>query len=136
MRAIGYRGVLDLGYKLRRAQWPVPPTRRHPRVGSTFRLFVDSVGMDVVRALYLDLTGQPVRRRARWSRGGNGSSRTSTSSRRSPICATDALAIAEWLRSFKGVAEGSWLATDDLASVRGMLAVCSEQGVAQFRGER
>ncbi|MEA2612387.1 MAG: D-aspartate ligase, partial [Chloroflexota bacterium] len=30
------------------------------RIGATFRLFVARNGMDVARALYLDLTGQPV----------------------------------------------------------------------------
>ena len=32
----------------------------NPRIGCTFRLFAATNGMDVARALYLDLTGQPV----------------------------------------------------------------------------
>ncbi|MFJ2603674.1 ATP-grasp domain-containing protein [Streptomyces sp. NPDC087425] len=52
---LGYRGVLDLDF--RRG----PSGRYHlldfnPRPGAQFRLFADSAGLDVVRALHLDLT--------------------------------------------------------------------------------
>ena len=60
MKSIGYRGVLDIGYKydtIRGKYFLLDP---NPRVGVTFRLFVDSNGMDVVRALYRNMTGQPV----------------------------------------------------------------------------
>jgi D-aspartate ligase len=60
MRAIGYRGILDIGYRYdaRDGQYKVLDV--NPRVGATFRLFTADNGMDVVRALYLDLTGQKV----------------------------------------------------------------------------
>jgi D-aspartate ligase len=60
MRAIGYQGILDIGYRydLRDGQYKVLDV--NPRIGCTFRLFVATSGMDVARALYLDLTGQPV----------------------------------------------------------------------------
>jgi D-aspartate ligase len=60
MKAIGYRGILDIGYRYdyRNGQYRVLDV--NPRIGCTFRLFVGDNGMDVVRALYLDLTGQPV----------------------------------------------------------------------------
>jgi len=32
----------------------------NPRIGSTFRLFAAQNGLDVARALYLDVTAQPV----------------------------------------------------------------------------
>ena len=32
----------------------------NPRIGSSFRLFVGRNGLDVARALYLDLTDQPI----------------------------------------------------------------------------
>jgi len=86
----------------------------NPRIGSTFRLFVDSLGMDVARAMYLDMTGQPVR--AGRSREGRKwvvenfdpvSSVTYYRDRR--------LSAAEWIRSLRGIEEGSWLALDDPA---------------------
>ncbi|WP_208106971.1 ATP-grasp domain-containing protein [Streptomyces sp. GC420] len=58
--ALGYRGVFDLDFRLD------PRTGRchlldfNPRPGAQFRLFTDSGGLDVVRALHLDLTGRPV----------------------------------------------------------------------------
>ncbi|MDH6700967.1 ATP-grasp domain-containing protein [Streptomyces griseoviridis] len=56
---LGYRGILDLDF--RRG----PSGRYHlldfnPRPGAQFRLFADSAGLDVVRALHLDLTHRPL----------------------------------------------------------------------------
>ena len=60
MKAIGYQGILDIGYRFdpRDRQYKVFDV--NPRVGCTFRLFTATNGMDVARALYLHLTGQPV----------------------------------------------------------------------------
>jgi D-aspartate ligase len=60
MKELGYRGILDIGYRFdaRDGQYKVLDV--NPRIGGTFRLFVGGNGMDVARALYLDLTGQPV----------------------------------------------------------------------------
>ncbi|MEU1595954.1 ATP-grasp domain-containing protein [Streptomyces sp. NPDC005708] len=58
--ALGYRGIFDLDFRLD------PLTGRYhlldfnPRPGAQFRLFTDAQGLDVVRALHLDLTGRPV----------------------------------------------------------------------------
>ena len=60
MKQLGYRGILDIGYRYdaRDGQYKVLDV--NPRIGGTFRLFVAQNGMDVARALYLDMTGQPV----------------------------------------------------------------------------
>ena len=60
MSAIGYSGILDIGYKYdaRDGQYKVLDV--NPRIGATFRLFVDDRDMDVARALYLHMTGQPL----------------------------------------------------------------------------
>ena len=60
MKAIGYRGILDIGYRYDRRDQQYKVLDVNPRIGCTFRLFTDTSGMDVVRALYLDVTGQPV----------------------------------------------------------------------------
>jgi predicted ATP-grasp superfamily ATP-dependent carboligase len=58
--AVGFAGLLDLD--LRRD----PETGRfhlldfNPRLGAQFRLFTDADGLDLVRALHLDLTGRAV----------------------------------------------------------------------------
>jgi D-aspartate ligase len=60
MKALGYRGILDIGYRYDARDGQYKLLDANPRIGATFRLFVARNGMDVARALYLDLTGQPV----------------------------------------------------------------------------
>lgn len=114
MQAVGFRGILDIGYRYDARTGDYKLLDVNPRIGSTFRLFVDSLGMDVARAMYLDMTGQPVR--AGRSREGRKwvvenfdpvSSVTYYRDRR--------LSAAEWIRSLRGIEEGSWLALDDPA---------------------
>ncbi len=60
MKAIGYQGILDIGYRYDARDGRYKVLDVNPRIGATFRLFVSDNGMDVARALYLHLTGQPV----------------------------------------------------------------------------
>jgi predicted ATP-grasp superfamily ATP-dependent carboligase len=60
MKAIRYRGILDIGYRYDARDNQYKVLDINPRIGATFRLFVDDNGMDVARALYLDMTGQPI----------------------------------------------------------------------------
>ena len=114
MKAIGYRGILDLGYKydVKTDQYKLLDV--NPRIGTTFRLFVDTNGMDVARALYLDLTGQPVltgepREGRKWVVE-NFDLVSSPS-----YCRHGRLGIRGWIGSYRGVEEASWFARDDLA---------------------
>jgi D-aspartate ligase len=59
MQAIGYKGILDIGYRLDPRDGRFKVLDINPRVGQAFRLFVAENGADVVRTAYLDLTGQP-----------------------------------------------------------------------------
>lgn len=115
MKELGYRGILDIGYRYdaRDGQYKVLDV--NPRIGSTFRLFVGRRGLDVVRALYLDLTAQPVptdemvegrkwldehdfSSSLRYLRDGN-------------------LTLRQWATSVRGLQETVYLAQDDLAPV-------------------
>ncbi|MBP5931432.1 ATP-grasp domain-containing protein [Streptomyces sp. LBUM 1479] len=58
--ALGYRGVLDLDFRLDHRTGAYHLLDFNPRPGAQFRLFTDTAGTDVVRALHLDLTGRPV----------------------------------------------------------------------------
>jgi predicted ATP-grasp superfamily ATP-dependent carboligase len=58
MQAIGYRGILDIGYRYDPRDDQYKVLDANPRVGQAFRLFVAENDMDVVKSLYLDLTGQ------------------------------------------------------------------------------
>jgi predicted ATP-grasp superfamily ATP-dependent carboligase len=121
MKAVGYRGILDIGYRFdaRDGQYKVLDV--NPRVGATFRLFVGTAGLDVVRALYLDLTGQPVpadaaREGRRWLVE-NLDLASSLRYRRE-----GALTARSWLRSLRGVDESAYLAADDLLPLVPMCA--------------
>ena len=112
MKAVGYRGILDMGYRYDERDHVYKVLDVNPRIGATFRLFAARGGLDVARALYLDLTGQrvPV---------GEGSC-----GRKWVIEDEDFISflkyrrdgritLREWLRSFRGVEEVAWFAGDD-----------------------
>ncbi len=56
----GYHGILDLDFR-RDADGTYRLLDANPRPGAQFRLFTGADGLDVVRALHLDLTGRGVR---------------------------------------------------------------------------
>jgi D-aspartate ligase len=114
MKSIGYKGILDIGYRydLRDGKYKVLDV--NPRIGSTFRLFVGTNGMDVARAEYLDLTGQYV------------PSSEITEGRKWFVEDRDfvssiqyhyekSLKFNNWISSFRGVQESAWFAWDDLS---------------------
>ena len=107
MKEIGYRGILDIGYRLDPRDGLYKVLDINPRVGQAFRLFVAKNDMDVVRTLYLDLTGQkryPVipREGRRWII----EDFDIVSSLHYHQEGT--LGFREWLRSFRGLEEGAW----------------------------
>jgi predicted ATP-grasp superfamily ATP-dependent carboligase len=59
-RAIGYRGIADMDWRrdLRDGRYKLVDF--NPRIGANFRLFENESGIDVIRALHLDLTGRNV----------------------------------------------------------------------------
>ncbi|MCH6161921.1 carboxylate--amine ligase [Streptomyces marispadix] len=57
---IGYRGILDLDFRLDPDTGSYHLLDFNPRPGAQFRLFTDGNGLDVVRAQHLHLTGRPV----------------------------------------------------------------------------
>lgn len=60
MAALGYRGIVDLDFRLDPHTGTYHLLDFNPRPGAQFRLFSDPWGLDVVRAQHLDLTGRPV----------------------------------------------------------------------------
>ena len=101
----------------------------NPRIGATFRLFVGPNGMDVARALYLDLTEQPVP--------------TATISPGRKWIAEDLdlvscyryhregqLTLRGWVHSLRGINEAAYLAKDDLLP---LLPLCLSRGAELVR---
>ncbi len=57
---LGYRGILDLDVRFDRRDGRYKLLDFNPRVGAQFRLFETDAGIDVARAMHLDLTGRAV----------------------------------------------------------------------------
>ncbi|MFE7037413.1 ATP-grasp domain-containing protein [Streptomyces sp. NPDC057621] len=57
---LGYRGILDLDFRRDGTTGAYHLLDFNPRPGAQFRLFADGAGLDVVRALHLDLTHRPL----------------------------------------------------------------------------
>ena len=134
MKAIGYRGILDIGYRFDARDGLYKVLDVNPRIGATFRLFVAENDLDVLRAMYLDMTGQPVPAASvpegrKWivedhdllsflGHRGNGG-----------------FALSEWARSMRGVREGAYFAAHDPLP---LLAMCANDArrALQRRRER
>lgn len=112
MRNIGYRGIVDMGYRYDERDGQYKLLDVNPRLGATFRLFVDSNGMDVVRALYLDLTGQPVRRGVP-REGRKWIVEQSDLMSSLQYVYMGKLTPVEWVSSLRGIEEAAWFAPDD-----------------------
>jgi D-aspartate ligase len=134
LRAIDYTGMVDIGcrYDERDGQYKLLDV--NPRVGCTFRLFVDPGGMDVIRAYYLDLTGQPVYAQAACE--GRKWLVENHDLKALPQYLKDRqFTVLEWLRSLRGVEETAWFYWRDLspawalwAGLSGFLRRCLLKG--------
>jgi predicted ATP-grasp superfamily ATP-dependent carboligase len=112
MAAVGYRGILDIGYRFDQRDGQYKLLDVNPRIGGTFRLFVGENGLDVLRTMYLDLTGQEVPATTlcegrRWIVEPWDLASSLTYWRRGDIT------LGEWLRSLRHVREDAWFAADD-----------------------
>lgn len=111
MEGVGYRGCVGIGYRFDRRDGLYKVLDVNVRVSAVFRLFAGTNDMDVVRACYLQLTGQE-------------SPATALQPGRKWLLEDDVvdavgairrhqLSLAEWVRSVRGVKELNWLAADD-----------------------
>ncbi|HWC18923.1 MAG TPA: hypothetical protein VG498_18070 [Terriglobales bacterium] len=116
MKAVAYRGILDIGYRYDARDGRYKVLDVNPRIGATFRLFVGDNGLDVARAFYLDMTGQPVPQTKlcqgrKWlveDRDLNSSFRYWRDGK---------LSVRQWLSSFGGVRETAYFSSDDMRPV-------------------
>ncbi len=112
LRQLDYRGIVDIGFHYDRRDGLYKLFDVNPRLGSSFRMFAADNGIDVVRAMHLDLTGRPVPESKvtdgrKWidERGDLATSIKLTRER--------ALGLRSWARSLKGLDEAAWWARDD-----------------------
>jgi D-aspartate ligase len=128
--AIGFRGIadLDLRFDPRDAQYKLLDF--NPRLGAQFRLFTTGTGVDVARAAYLDLTGQPVAA-GEMTRG-----RRFLVENYDPLGAVGywrrgELGLRSWVKSLRRVDEVAWLARDDLRPFGLMCARMAWRGMSR-----
>jgi predicted ATP-grasp superfamily ATP-dependent carboligase len=112
LKATGYAGIVDLDYRFDKRDGQYNLLDFNPRVGANFRMFEDSEGLDVVRALHLDLTGKTVKQ----SRVLEG--RTFVVEPHDVLATVsymqrDGLTIQEWWQSLQGPRELAWFSWDD-----------------------
>jgi predicted ATP-grasp superfamily ATP-dependent carboligase len=110
--ALGYRGIIDIGWRYDARDGRYKLLDLNPRLGATFRLFVGARGMDVLRALHLDMTGRLIpeddlQEGRRWI---TELQDLRTSAR---LIRSRELTLRGWMQSLSGVAEASWMASDD-----------------------
>jgi predicted ATP-grasp superfamily ATP-dependent carboligase len=111
MEGVGYRGCVGIGYRYDRRDGLYKVLDVNARVSGVFRLFAGTNEMDVVRACYLDLTGQDIPATAlqpgrKWMLEDDVFAAL-TALRRGR------LSVADWMRSVRGVREWHWFAADD-----------------------
>ena len=132
MTEIGYKGPLDIGYRhdVRDGRYKVNDV--NPRIGAMFRLFTAANGMDVVRAMYQDMTGQVVE------------PSSNPHGRRWIVEDVDLisalrywrdgrLTAREWFKSLRGIDERTLLCRGDL---RPLVAACLMDARRALFGER
>ncbi len=123
MRELEYRGIVDMGFRYDARDGLYKLLDVNPRVGSTFRLFVSQAGVDVVRAMHLDLTGRPVPR-ASAKEGRKWIDEPHDLGVALQLRREGDLELDAWRRSLRGIDEMAWWASDDLvpylAMVRGV----------------
>jgi len=112
MQAIGYKGILDIGYRRDSRDGTYKVLDANPRIGCTFRLFSNGE-MDVARALYLNLTDRPIEpSTAAEGRKWIVEDFDLFSAMRSLI--DGELSWKDWARSLRGIDEAAFFARDDL----------------------
>jgi predicted ATP-grasp superfamily ATP-dependent carboligase len=113
IKALGYRGIIDIGFRYDARDGQYKLLDSNPRLGATFRLFLGKDGMDVVRAQYLHLTGQPVHASS-MCEGRKWILEDADLVSCLRYYLDGALSLSEWVRGYNGIQEGAWFAKDDL----------------------
>lgn len=119
VKALGYSGVFDCGYRYDARDGRYKLLDAHPRVGSNFRQCVGRNGLDVVQAMYLDLTGRPVPRdipaegRVWWVENYDAAAAVAA-------WREGELSLRHWARSLRRVDQPAWFDREDLAPFRAM----------------
>jgi D-aspartate ligase len=135
MKAIGYRGILDIGYRYDARDRSYKVLDINPRIGQAFRLFLGTDGTDVVRMLYTDLTGRklpvPVPREGRRWMIEDYDIESSIDYFREGT-----LSWREYIRSLKGLEECAWFDWRDPYPFLRMCGDLAKKALSKVGGAR
>jgi predicted ATP-grasp superfamily ATP-dependent carboligase len=121
LRAVGYAGIVDIDFRLDRRDGKYKVLDVNPRVGANFRMFQSCAGVDVVRAMHLDLTGRAVPREE-MIEGRAFIVEPYDLMAAAEFLRANALTIVRWWRSLRGEKELAWFSWDDPVPFFTMLA--------------
>lgn len=114
LRKLGYAGVVELEFRFDKRDRKYKFVDFNPRLGAQFQFLRNERGIDVVRAMHLDLTGREVPQ----GRQVEGCAFVSDFNDVGAFLAywrSGSVSPAEWLRQMLTAQEHSWFAFDDLA---------------------
>jgi D-aspartate ligase len=138
LAAVGYRGIVDLDFRLDRRSGSYHLLDANPRPGAQFAIARRSDGVDAARSLHRELTGRPV-------------AAQTAQSRDHALCVENYdllssawslihrhLTLSGWRRSLARPVELAWFAADDLLPVAVMWCFFSLRVVTRLssRGSR
>lgn len=124
LKALGYRGIMSLDYRYDRRDGRYKLLDFNPRTGAIFRLFQTGSGVDVVRALHLDLTGREVP-------AGPMTAGRVVVVEGYDVRACRGLPVRQRVASWRTVDETAWFALDDMLPA---LVALGRAGVHAVRG--
>ena len=112
LKSVSYSGIMDIDFRLDKRDGQYKLLDFNPRIGAQFRLFEDHAGNDVVRALYLDLTGKRI------PRSPEVKDRTFIVELHDLVASITSfrrgtLTVRQWWTSLHGKKELAWLSRDD-----------------------
>ncbi len=111
MRGVGYRGCVGIGWRFDSRDGLYKVLDVNARVSGVFRLFAGTNDMDVVRAAYRDLTGQPIPSTA--LRAGRKWMLEDDFPAALRLMRGRELTATQWIASMRGLRELQWFAIDD-----------------------
>lgn len=134
MRSVRYNGPVDMGFRYDAQDGKYKVLDVNPRIGATFRLFVDEADLDLARAIYLATTGQTVAMgMPRWGRKWLVEDNDLISSIR--YFRDGKLTLRQWLGSFEGVQEKAYLGHRDFLPALAILRRDVKELVRRIRNK-
>jgi D-aspartate ligase len=114
LEKINYSGIMDLDFRFDKRDGQYKLLDFNPRVGAQFRVFEDTAGVDVARAIYFDLTGNRIHNQLRPVKSRTFVAEFHDFASSFANFIQGKLSFKEWKGSLLGNRELAWFSHDDL----------------------